>query len=159
MVRTQDPISASNVQEIDHSGRRGLIIWEGITLNDRKSFHVFARGTVIARATSQLSAKQKTLKTHHPDEEHKPRLPDSIAQPITNMPLSRIENITFAMPSIIDSHDMGLRTVFSPDAQKKTPIHAKITPPSTLKCTQSSNHHHRGKQLYVFYLKHPITSI
>ncbi|GFU79601.1 hypothetical protein TNCV_1890931 [Trichonephila clavipes] len=74
------------------------------------------------RATSELSAKQKTLKTHHPDEEHKPRLPDSFAQPITNMPLSRMENTTFAMPSIIDSHDMGLRTVYSPDAQKKTPI-------------------------------------
>ncbi|GFY23963.1 hypothetical protein TNCV_4896441 [Trichonephila clavipes] len=26
------------------------------------------------------------------------------------------------MPSIIDSHDMGLRTVYSPDARKKTPI-------------------------------------
>ncbi|GFW10041.1 hypothetical protein TNCV_4208061 [Trichonephila clavipes] len=37
------------------------------------------------------------------------------------MPLSRMENTTFAMPSIIDSHDMGLRTVYSPDAQKKTP--------------------------------------
>ncbi|GFS81974.1 hypothetical protein TNCV_1790501 [Trichonephila clavipes] len=74
------------------------------------------------RAISQLSAKQKTLETHHPDEERKPRLPDSIAQPITNMPLSRIENTTFAKPSIIDSHDMGLRTVYSPDAQKKTPI-------------------------------------
>ncbi|GFX93368.1 hypothetical protein TNCV_151741 [Trichonephila clavipes] len=38
------------------------------------------------------------------------------------MPLSRMENTTFAMPSIIDSHDMGLRTVYSPDAQKKTSI-------------------------------------
>ncbi|GFW36236.1 hypothetical protein TNCV_4930981 [Trichonephila clavipes] len=38
------------------------------------------------------------------------------------MPLSRMENTTFAMPGIIDSHDMGLRTVYSPDAQKKTPI-------------------------------------
>ncbi|GFW63174.1 hypothetical protein TNCV_581141 [Trichonephila clavipes] len=38
------------------------------------------------------------------------------------MPLSRMENSTFAMPNIIDSHDMGLRTVYSPDAQKKTPI-------------------------------------
>ncbi|GFS50912.1 hypothetical protein TNCV_4848051 [Trichonephila clavipes] len=51
-----------------------------------------------------------------------PRLPDSIARPIAIMPLSRMENTTFAMPSIIDSHDMGLRTVYSPDAQKKTPI-------------------------------------
>ncbi|GFV34477.1 hypothetical protein TNCV_466911 [Trichonephila clavipes] len=70
-----------------------------------------------------LSQAKKTLKTHHPGEEHKPRLPDSIAQPITNMSLSRMENITFAKPSIIDSHDMGLRTVYSPDAPKKTPIH------------------------------------
>ncbi|GFU49920.1 probable RNA-directed DNA polymerase from transposon X-element [Trichonephila clavipes] len=75
------------------------------------------------RAISQLSAKQKkTLETHHPDEERKPRLPDSIAPPIAIMPLSRMENTTFAMPTIIDSHDMGLRTVFSPDAQKKAPI-------------------------------------
>ncbi|GFU49785.1 hypothetical protein TNCV_2930541 [Trichonephila clavipes] len=51
-----------------------------------------------------------------------PRLPDSIARPIAIMPLSRMENTTFAMPSIIDSHDMGLRTVYNPDAQKKTPI-------------------------------------
>ncbi|GFU50581.1 hypothetical protein TNCV_4884391 [Trichonephila clavipes] len=29
------------------------------------------------------------------------------------MPLSRMEKTTFAMPSIIDSHDMGLRTVFT----------------------------------------------
>ncbi|GFU83526.1 hypothetical protein TNCV_4217861 [Trichonephila clavipes] len=69
-----------------------------------------------------LSQAKKTLKTHHPDEEHKPRFPDSIAQPITSMPLSRKENTTFAMPSIIDSQDMRLRTVYSPDAQKKTPI-------------------------------------
>ncbi|GFW23458.1 hypothetical protein TNCV_3805551 [Trichonephila clavipes] len=27
------------------------------------------------------------------------------------MPLSRMENTTFVIPSIIDSHDMGLRTV------------------------------------------------
>ncbi|GFW60499.1 hypothetical protein TNCV_568471 [Trichonephila clavipes] len=38
------------------------------------------------------------------------------------MPLSRMENTTFVKPSIIDSHDMGLRNVYSPDAQKKTPI-------------------------------------
>ncbi|GFY33789.1 hypothetical protein TNCV_4595011 [Trichonephila clavipes] len=38
------------------------------------------------------------------------------------MPLSRMENTTFAMPSIIDSHDMGLRTVYSPDARNSTPI-------------------------------------
>ncbi|GFU51837.1 uncharacterized protein TNCV_3733511 [Trichonephila clavipes] len=63
-----------------------------------------------------LSAKPKT---HHPDEEPKPRLPDSIARPITNMPLSRMENTTFAMPSIIDSHDMGLRTVFTVQTPKR----------------------------------------
>ncbi|GFS94967.1 hypothetical protein TNCV_4202121 [Trichonephila clavipes] len=44
-------------------------------------------------------------------------LPDSIARPIAVMPLSRMENTTFAMPSIIDSHDMGLRIVYSPDAR------------------------------------------
>ncbi|GFX82042.1 hypothetical protein TNCV_2572391 [Trichonephila clavipes] len=58
-------------------------------------------------------------KTHHPDEEPKPRLPDSIARPIANMPLSRKENTTFALPSIIDSHDMGLRTVFTVQTPKR----------------------------------------
>ncbi|GFX07575.1 hypothetical protein TNCV_1306581 [Trichonephila clavipes] len=96
----------------------------GRTLGTRVA--VEGRKTASERATSQLSAKQKTLETHHPDEEHKPRLPDPIAQPITNMPLSRMENTTFAMPSIIDSHDMGLRTAYSPDAQKKTPIQRLI---------------------------------
>ncbi|GFU66643.1 hypothetical protein TNCV_3111271 [Trichonephila clavipes] len=57
--------------------------------------------------------------SNHPDEEHKPRLPDSIAQPITNMPLSRMENTTFTKPSIIDSHDMGLRTVFTVRTPKR----------------------------------------
>ncbi|GFU35518.1 hypothetical protein TNCV_317641 [Trichonephila clavipes] len=38
------------------------------------------------------------------------------------MPLSRMENTTFAMPSIIDSHDMGLRTVLQSGCPKKTPI-------------------------------------
>ncbi|GFX69405.1 hypothetical protein TNCV_1547361 [Trichonephila clavipes] len=42
------------------------------------------------------------------------------------MPLSRMENTTFAMPSIIDSHDMGLRTVYSPDARNSTPIQRPI---------------------------------
>ncbi|GFV30611.1 hypothetical protein TNCV_3580431 [Trichonephila clavipes] len=60
--------------------------------------------------SSQPSQKILTL---HPDEEPKPRLPDSIARLITNMPLSRMENTTFAKPSIIDFHDMGLRTVLT----------------------------------------------
>ncbi|GFX32646.1 hypothetical protein TNCV_887861 [Trichonephila clavipes] len=47
------------------------------------------------------------------DEEPKPRLPDSIARPITIMPLSRMENTTFVKPSIIEFHDMGLRTVLT----------------------------------------------
>ncbi|GFS51196.1 hypothetical protein TNCV_3532851 [Trichonephila clavipes] len=42
---------------------------------------------------------------------YKTVIPDSIVRPIAIMPLSRMENTTFAMPSIIDSHDMGLRTV------------------------------------------------
>ncbi|GFV59399.1 hypothetical protein TNCV_4633751 [Trichonephila clavipes] len=69
------------------------------------------------RHIGSQSAK-KLFKTH-PDEEHKPRLPDSIAQPITNMPLSRMENTTFAKPSIIDSHDMGLRTVLQSGRPKE----------------------------------------
>ncbi|GFT82972.1 mariner Mos1 transposase [Trichonephila clavipes] len=45
------------------------------------------------------------------------------------MPLSRMENTTFAMPSIIDSHDMGLRTVLQSRSPKgnaySTPIFRK----------------------------------
>ncbi|GFT95440.1 hypothetical protein TNCV_3327011 [Trichonephila clavipes] len=52
-------------------------------------------------------------------EEPKPHLPDSIARPIANMPLSRKENTTFAMPSIIDSHNMGLRIVFTVQTPKR----------------------------------------
>ncbi|GFW35945.1 retrovirus-related Pol polyprotein from transposon opus [Trichonephila clavipes] len=65
----------------------------------------------LTSLSAKLSAKPKNSKTFHPDEEPYPRLPDSIARPIAIMPLSRMENTTFAMPSIIDSHDMGLRTV------------------------------------------------
>ncbi|GFV57576.1 transposase [Trichonephila clavipes] len=65
------------------------------------------------RVITVLSAKPKNSKTLHPDEEPKLRLPDSIARPITNMPLSRMENTTFVKPSIIDFHDMGLRTVLT----------------------------------------------
>ncbi|GFV40454.1 hypothetical protein TNCV_4494111 [Trichonephila clavipes] len=65
------------------------------------------------KATSKLTAKPKNSKTFHPDEAPEPRLPDSIVRPIAIMPLSRMENTTFVMPSIIDYHDMGLRTVFT----------------------------------------------
>ncbi|GFV90868.1 transposable element Tc3 transposase [Trichonephila clavipes] len=74
---------------------------------------------VIENWTSRLdyirASRGTKRKTHHPDEEPKPRL----AGPIANMPLSRMENTTFAMPSIIDSHDMGLRTVFTVQTPKR----------------------------------------
>ncbi|GFU53682.1 hypothetical protein TNCV_4275281 [Trichonephila clavipes] len=65
------------------------------------------------RATSKLTAKPKNSKIFHPDQAPYPRLPDSLVRPIAIMPLSRMENTTFVMPSIIDYHDMGLRTVFT----------------------------------------------
>ncbi|GFU45049.1 transposable element Tcb2 transposase [Trichonephila clavipes] len=54
------------------------------------------------------------------------------------MPLSRMLNSTFAMPNIIDSHDMGLRTVLQSRRPKvnaySTPIpargHPRITTPN-----------------------------
>ncbi|GFV12845.1 putative RNA-directed DNA polymerase from transposon X-element [Trichonephila clavipes] len=55
-------------------------------------------------------------------EEPYPRLPDSIARPIANMPLSRMENTTFAMPNIIDSR---LRTVLQ---SRRPKINAYSTP-------------------------------
>ncbi|GFW10952.1 hypothetical protein TNCV_4459271 [Trichonephila clavipes] len=41
------------------------------------------------------------------------------------MPLSRMENTTFAMPNIIDSHDMGLRTVLQ---SRRPKVNAYSTP-------------------------------
>ena len=38
-----------DVREIDHYGGGGLIIWAGIMLDDRTLFHVFERGTMIAK--------------------------------------------------------------------------------------------------------------
>ncbi|GFX40075.1 hypothetical protein TNCV_2100781 [Trichonephila clavipes] len=38
---------------------------------------------------------------------------------IAIMPLSRMENTTFAMPRIIDSHDLGLRTVLQSGRPKE----------------------------------------
>ncbi|GFW65642.1 probable RNA-directed DNA polymerase from transposon X-element [Trichonephila clavipes] len=58
-------------------------------------------------------------------EESYPLLPDSIAQPIAIMPLSRMLNSTFAMPNIIDSHDMGLRTVLQ---SRRPKVNAHSTP-------------------------------
>ncbi|GFV93691.1 uncharacterized protein TNCV_365921 [Trichonephila clavipes] len=77
------------------------------------------RAMVLEWTQTRLISLSAKPKTHHPDEEHKPHLPDSITRPITNMPLSRMENTTFAMPSIIDSHDMGLRTVFTVQTPKR----------------------------------------
>ncbi|GFT31631.1 hypothetical protein TNCV_230701 [Trichonephila clavipes] len=60
---------------------------------------------------------QKTLNISHPDEARSPRLPDSIDQPITAMPLSRMLNPTFAKPHIqVITRDRGL--CYSPDARK-----------------------------------------
>ncbi|GFV94183.1 hypothetical protein TNCV_4463101 [Trichonephila clavipes] len=52
------------------------------------------------RAASKLSAMPKTWTITHPDEARLPRLPDSIDQPITAMPQSRMHNSTFATPNI-----------------------------------------------------------
>ncbi|GFX92429.1 hypothetical protein TNCV_1707051 [Trichonephila clavipes] len=78
----------------------------------------------------QLLSSQPSQKTFHPDEAPQPLLPDSIVRPIALMPLSRMENTTFVMPSIIDSHDMGLRTVLQFGCPKEnaysTPIQLRF---------------------------------
>ncbi|GFW57829.1 hypothetical protein TNCV_2927481 [Trichonephila clavipes] len=43
------------------------------------------------------------------------------------MPLSRMLNSTFAMPNIIDSHDMGLRTVLQ-SRRPKVNAYSTLTP-------------------------------
>ncbi|GFW61860.1 hypothetical protein TNCV_4668851 [Trichonephila clavipes] len=45
------------------------------------------------RAASKLSAMPKNLNITHPDEARLPRLPDSIDQPITAMPQSRMTDV------------------------------------------------------------------
>ncbi|GFS58025.1 hypothetical protein TNCV_3124931 [Trichonephila clavipes] len=62
------------------------------------------------------------------DEEPKPRLPDSIARPITNMPLSRMENTTFVKPSITDFHDMELRTILIVRTSKEQRLFNALVP-------------------------------
>ncbi|GFU42823.1 uncharacterized protein TNCV_3140061 [Trichonephila clavipes] len=42
-----------------------------------------------------------------------------MVRPIAVMPLNRMENTTFAMATIVDSPDMGLRTVLQSRRQKK----------------------------------------
>ncbi|GFU82114.1 transposable element Tcb1 transposase [Trichonephila clavipes] len=69
---------------------------------------------------------QKTQETFHPDEAPYPLLPDSIVRPIAIMPLNRMENTTFAMLSIINSHDMGLRTVLQSGCPKKNAYSTKL---------------------------------
>ncbi|GFX47918.1 hypothetical protein TNCV_4792971 [Trichonephila clavipes] len=60
------------------------------------------------------------------------------------MPLSRVENTTFDMHCIIDFHDMGLRTVYSPDARKKTPIQRlMVSQPCICLCTTDVRPAHR----------------
>ncbi|GFT81899.1 hypothetical protein TNCV_3908741 [Trichonephila clavipes] len=68
--------------------------------------------------SSQPSQKTQKLSTQMKNHSHASRIPSFDQSEMEN----RMENTNFAMPSIIDSHDMGLRTVYSPDAQKKTPI-------------------------------------
>ncbi|GFV91872.1 transposable element Tcb2 transposase [Trichonephila clavipes] len=38
----------SNIREIDHYGRGGLMVWTGIKLDGRAHVHIFERGTVTA---------------------------------------------------------------------------------------------------------------
>ncbi|GFV68351.1 hypothetical protein TNCV_576031 [Trichonephila clavipes] len=61
-----------------------------------------------------------------------PRLPDSIVQPIAMMPLSRMENTTFVMPSIMDFHNMGLRTVLQSRYPKRNAYSANQPRPPVL---------------------------
>ncbi|GFY24056.1 hypothetical protein TNCV_1011091 [Trichonephila clavipes] len=55
------------------------------------------------RAIALALSQAKKLKTFHPEKNHSHASRIFIARPIAVMPLSRMENTTFAMPSIIDS--------------------------------------------------------
>ncbi|GFT54441.1 hypothetical protein TNCV_2727681 [Trichonephila clavipes] len=69
----------------------------------------------------------KTLNISHPDEARLPRLPDSIDQPITAMPLSRMKKPTFAKSPSKFFHDKGLRTVLQSGCPKKTTSIQRLT--------------------------------
>ncbi|GFS53704.1 hypothetical protein TNCV_731091 [Trichonephila clavipes] len=84
-----------------------------VSSEDSQSESMLTAPCIQSKSNFLALSQAKNSKTLHPDKEHKPSLPDSIARPITNMPLSRMENITFVKPSIIDFHDMGLRTVLT----------------------------------------------
>ncbi|GFV64278.1 uncharacterized protein TNCV_1150911 [Trichonephila clavipes] len=45
----------SNVHEIDNYGGKGLMVWEGIMLDDRTPLHDFERGSVIGVSQNSLS--------------------------------------------------------------------------------------------------------
>ncbi|GFT24507.1 hypothetical protein TNCV_3253191 [Trichonephila clavipes] len=47
----------------------------------------------------------------HPDEAHLPRLPDSVDQPITAMPQSKMKKLHFRQAQHQIYPDKGLRTV------------------------------------------------
>ncbi|GFX29797.1 hypothetical protein TNCV_4749261 [Trichonephila clavipes] len=54
-----------------------------------------------------------------PDEASQPRLLDSIARPIAIMPLSRIENTTFAISSFKDLTRYGIEDCFTVQMPKE----------------------------------------
>ncbi|GFU66157.1 hypothetical protein TNCV_2858301 [Trichonephila clavipes] len=69
------------------------------------------------------------------------------------MPLSRMENTTFAMPNIIDSHDMGLRTVLQSRRPKEnaysTPMtKEKISETTHKRAPRPSYYHERYQRYY-----------
>ncbi|GFU91734.1 transposable element Tcb1 transposase [Trichonephila clavipes] len=71
---------------------------------------------------SALSQAKKLIKltTQMKNISHASRIPSLNQSPTCHS--AEWEKTTFAKPSIIDSYDMRLRTVYSADAQKKTPI-------------------------------------
>ncbi|GFX24673.1 hypothetical protein TNCV_3344531 [Trichonephila clavipes] len=84
----------------------------------------FGEGS-IAEKRAALSSQpcQKTLNISHPDEARLPRLPDSMDQPITDMPLSRMHRQA-PHPSY---HDKGLRTEFRPTPKSQRLSNVVIT--------------------------------
>ncbi|GFU51011.1 DUF4817 domain-containing protein [Trichonephila clavipes] len=81
-----------------------LLVWKliqnGLGISSGQTKPTFIWTHPIREQPLSSQSCQNTLNISQPDEARLPRLPDSIDQPITAMPLSRMKNPTFAKPHI-----------------------------------------------------------
>ncbi|GFX58623.1 transposable element Tcb1 transposase [Trichonephila clavipes] len=117
-------------------GRSYSLLKTGCFLLDTHHRDVSAFSRIALHATFSIKLLFIPLISLLVKRELTKETPDSITQPIAIMPLSRMLNSTFAMPNIIDSHDMGLRTVLQ---SRRPKVNAYSTPILTKERAYSEN--------------------